>query len=131
MGSNGFDESAKDALWKHYQMKRDYFENMKKQLLNAFQMAAHPDVSQDILENVNFQTKLELFSNYAEDPQNVDVNWEILFGMKVNKYITASLSTQLIYDDNTIIKVDNNDDGIIDIFDIVLIASYFGWLGSS
>lgn len=68
----------------------------------------------DILENVNLQTKLELFSNYLEDPQNVDVNWEVLIAMKVNQYITATLSTQLIYDDNTIIGVDNNDDGIID-----------------
>jgi hypothetical protein len=68
----------------------------------------------DILENVNFSTKLELFSNYLEDPQNVDVSWDVLIAMKVNKYITATLSTQLIYDDNTIIAVDNNDDGIID-----------------
>ncbi len=34
--------------------------------------------------------------------------------MNVNKYITVNLSTQLIYDDNTIITKDNNDDGIID-----------------
>ncbi len=68
----------------------------------------------DILENVNLMTKLELFSNYMEDPQNVDVNWEVLIAMKVNKYITATLSTQLIYDDNTILTIDNNDDGIID-----------------
>ena len=68
----------------------------------------------DILENVNLQTKLELFSNYREEPQNIDVNWEVLIAMKVNKYITANLSTQLIYDDNTIITEDNNDDGIID-----------------
>ncbi len=70
--------------------------------------------NKDILENVNLQTKLELFSNYLEEPQNVDVNWEVLIAMKVNQYITATLSTQLIYDDNTIIAVDNNDDGIID-----------------
>lgn len=68
----------------------------------------------DILENVNFVTKLELYSNYLESPQNIDVNWEILVAMKVNKYITATISTQLIYDDNTIITIDNDDDGIID-----------------
>jgi hypothetical protein len=66
------------------------------------------------MENVNFTTKLELFSNYLEDAQNVDLNWETAFAMKVNKYITATLSTQLIYDDNTIINIDKNDDGIID-----------------
>lgn len=55
----------------------------------------------DVFENVNLLTKLDLFSNYAEDPQNVDVNWEVLVSMKVNKWLNASISTQLIYDDNT------------------------------
>ncbi|MBL0342601.1 MAG: DUF3078 domain-containing protein [Bacteroidetes bacterium] len=68
----------------------------------------------DVLENVTLMTKLELFSNYIDNPQNVDVNWEVLISMKVNKYITATLSTQLIYDDNTILTIDNNSDGIID-----------------
>lgn len=64
----------------------------------------------DIMKNVNFMTKLDLFSNYLEDPQNIDVNWEILLSVKVNKFITASIGTQLIYDDNTAILIykDNN-----------------------
>ncbi len=52
----------------------------------------------DIVKNVNFGTKLELFSNYFENPGNIDVNWEILIGMKINKYLSASISTQMIYD---------------------------------
>ncbi len=68
----------------------------------------------EILENINLTTKLELFTNYLEDPQNIDVNWEVLLAMKVNKFITATLSTQLIYDDNTILTIDNDNDGIID-----------------
>ncbi|MBK7965299.1 MAG: DUF3078 domain-containing protein [Bacteroidetes bacterium] len=55
----------------------------------------------DVVKNVNFMTKLDLFSNYQEDPQNVDVNWEVLISMKVNSIISVSLGTQLIYDDNT------------------------------
>lgn len=65
----------------------------------------------DIMKNVNFMTKLDLFSNYQEDPQNIDVNWEVLLSVKVNKYITASIGTQLIYDDNTqilLFKESNN-----------------------
>lgn len=52
----------------------------------------------DIMKNVNFGTKLELFNNYFENPENIDVNWEVLIGMKVNKYLSASISTQMIYD---------------------------------
>lgn len=68
----------------------------------------------DIMENVNLKAKAELFSNYMEDPQNVDVNAEVMIVMKVNKYISANISAQVIYDDNTIIGVDKNDDGVID-----------------
>jgi hypothetical protein len=68
----------------------------------------------DIMENINLQSKLELFSNYAENPDHVDVNWEVLIAMKVNKYISATLSTQLIYDHDVDIAVDTNGDDIID-----------------
>ncbi len=66
----------------------------------------------DIFTNVNFKTKLELFSNYLEKPQNIDVNWETLISMKVNKYISATFSTTLIYDDNIKIPIDKNNDGL-------------------
>lgn len=59
----------------------------------------------DIVQNVNFMTKLDLFSNYQEEPQNIDVNWEVLISMKVNSFISVSLGTQLIYDDNTKINL--------------------------
>jgi hypothetical protein len=39
----------------------------------------------DIIENVNFSTKLDLFSNYLDNPQNLDINWEVLITMKINK----------------------------------------------
>ncbi len=68
----------------------------------------------NVMENITLQTKLELFSNYLETPQNIDINWETLISMKVNKLISATLSTHLIYDDDIEITIDKNDDGIID-----------------
>ncbi|MBK6985919.1 MAG: DUF3078 domain-containing protein [Bacteroidetes bacterium] len=59
-----------------------------------------------VMENITFQTVLELFSNYLNNPQNVDVNWTTLTTFKVNKFISATLATQLIYDDD--IKVLRN-----------------------
>ncbi len=55
----------------------------------------------DIWKNVNLNTKLELFSNYIEDPQNVDVNWDTMIGLKVNDWLSASFGLQILYDDNT------------------------------
>ena len=68
----------------------------------------------EVLENITLQTKADLFSNYMNEPQNVDVNWETLIAMKVNKYITVNLTTHLIYDHDIKFDVDRNDDGEID-----------------
>lgn len=52
----------------------------------------------DLAENVALMTKVDLFSNYINNPQNVDVNWETLISMKINEYMSATIATQLIYD---------------------------------
>jgi len=68
----------------------------------------------DLMENITFQTKLDLFSNYLHNPQNIDVSWETLLTMKVNKFFSATLTTHLIYDDDIVISIDKNEDGIIE-----------------
>ena len=72
------------------------------------------DFSQEFLKNVAFSTKIDLFSNYAHNPQNIDVSWETLIAMKINKYISVSLNTHLLYDDDVKIAVDRNNDEMID-----------------
>jgi hypothetical protein len=54
----------------------------------------------DIMKNVNFMSKLDLFSDYRHNPQNIIIGWENNILMKVNKYISLSLASMLIYDDN-------------------------------
>ena len=66
----------------------------------------------DLMENIKLQTRLELYSSYNNNPSNIDVNWENRLDMKVNKFISVSLITELIYDDDIMIAVDRNDDGI-------------------
>jgi hypothetical protein len=73
------------------------------------------DFKGEFMKNVSFTTKIDLFSNYAENPQNIDVSWENQIAMKVNKYISVNFNTHLLYDDNTKIKVDRNDDGVLDL----------------
>ena len=58
---------------------------------------------------------MELFSNYRHNPQNIDVNWENIIGFKVNKYISASITIQMYYDDDVKLRIDKNKDGSIDI----------------
>ncbi|MBS1646768.1 MAG: DUF3078 domain-containing protein [Bacteroidetes bacterium] len=59
---------------------------------------ARMQFQKDIMTNVNFATMVEVFSNYLKNPQNIYVNWTTLTSMKVNKFISATFSTQLIYD---------------------------------
>jgi len=70
--------------------------------------------AKEVMENITLKTELDLFSNYVDKPENIDVNWEVLLNMKVNKYISASISTQLVYDNDIQIGVDSNGDGVID-----------------
>ncbi len=52
----------------------------------------------DVAKNINLQTRLELFNNYDNIGQNIDVNWQTLLNLKVNKFVAVSLINQLIYD---------------------------------
>jgi hypothetical protein len=68
------------------------------------------DFKSEFLKNVTFTTKIDLFSNYIKNPQNIVVNWENLIAFKVNKFISANISTQLIYDDKIKVPVVRNGD---------------------
>jgi hypothetical protein len=53
------------------------------------------------LKNFNYQTTLNGFSNYEKEPQKLDWNWEVQLGMKLNKFISANVKTNLLYDVET------------------------------
>ncbi|NVK64180.1 MAG: DUF3078 domain-containing protein [Flavobacteriales bacterium] len=56
--------------------------------------------NRELVKNIEMKSKLELFSNYIENPENIDVNAEVLFSFKVNSWFSASLMWNLIYDDD-------------------------------
>ena len=60
-----------------------------------------------IATNVDMVSALGLFSDYLDKPQNIDVNWDLRVNMKINKYLSANLITNMIYDDN--IKIDGKN----------------------
>lgn len=64
-----------------------------------------------IMENIEMKTRIELFSNYINNPQNIDVNAENIFAFKVNKWFSASLQWNLQYDDDIIIRDVNGKNG--------------------
>ena len=50
---------------------------------------------------------LTLFSDYLNNPQNVQIKWDFRTDFKINKFLSTSLKTNLIYDDN--IKIADKD----------------------
>ncbi|MCP4909904.1 MAG: DUF3078 domain-containing protein [Bacteroidetes bacterium] len=56
--------------------------------------------SKEIFENVTFGSKLEMFSDYLSNPQNIDVNWQVNVTLKVNSWLNVNINTELIYDDD-------------------------------
>ena len=81
------------------------FENTRMEIGGYLRL----NYKKQIMENITYQTNLGLFSNYANNPQNIDVKWDNILNMKVNKYISASITTSLIYDDDVDIAVLKDD----------------------
>ncbi|MBX3256982.1 MAG: DUF3078 domain-containing protein [Chitinophagaceae bacterium] len=51
-------------------------------------------------ENIAYQGRLDLFSNYLHNPQNIDLYLTNVLLLKVTKYITVNFSLDMIYDDD-------------------------------
>ncbi len=60
--------------------------------------------NKSLMKNIDLKSRFELFSNYTDKPQNIDVNAEILLLFKVNKLFSATTQFTLIYDDDIKIK---------------------------
>ena len=69
------------------------------------------DLNKDLTKNINLTSSLELFTDYLHNFGNIDVNWNLLLTLKVNKWLATTINLNLIYDDDIIIKSDKNDPG--------------------
>ena len=58
--------------------------------------------NKEIAKNIVYTSRLDLFSNYKSNPQNVDLYFTNVLAMKVNKYISANIALDLLYDDDAI-----------------------------
>lgn len=62
----------------------------------------------NIIKNVNFRSRIDLFSDYTHNPQNVDFLMNNFLSFRINKFISATYSLDLIYDDDIRLFGDNN-----------------------
>jgi hypothetical protein len=67
--------------------------------LGAFMSA---ELNKNVMTNVTLKSRFDAFSNYKDKPGNVDIFWTNILAMKVNKYLSANIALDFLYDDNAI-----------------------------
>lgn len=61
-----------------------------------------------IMENVNLENRLALYTDYINKFGNIDVNWFCQAEMTINKYVKTTVGIHTIYDDDIKTKVQEN-----------------------
>lgn len=69
------------------------------------------NIQRELVENVFLTSDITFFSNYLKNPQNIDIIYQGKLDIVANKFITVSLSLNLIYDDDVEIPVYKDTDG--------------------
>lgn len=68
-------------------------------------------ISKEIFKNVKLNTSADFFTDYLENFGVIDVNWNLTALFQVNKYITCTVTTNLIYDQDISIVLEKNNKG--------------------
>ncbi|MFT3979753.1 MAG: DUF3078 domain-containing protein [Ferruginibacter sp.] len=71
-----------------------------KGIRNELGAFASTSYMKTIGKNAAFKSKLDLFSNYRHNPQNIDIYWTNTLTAKVTKFINFNLQLDMIYDDD-------------------------------
>jgi hypothetical protein len=77
-----------------------------EKILEEMGLSAKVSVNATVCKNVTVQSSLSLFTPYNKDFGNFVVDWDVLFLLKVNSFLSATVNTNLKYDD----KVTTTDD---------------------
>lgn len=72
-------------------------------------------IYKDVLlnERLSLISSLGLFSNYLENPQNIDINFNAAVDLAITKKLSLNLTTETLYDDNINVIVSDNGDGMV------------------
>ena len=91
--------------------KAKYGNDVGNSIRSEFGAYAKISIKKEILENVTISTQADFFSDYLHNFGTIDVNWNLMLLMKVNKFITATVTTNLIYDEDISIVLQKNNLG--------------------
>lgn len=69
-------------------------------ILNEFGANVRAEVNTTIWKRLSLYSRLELYSNYLHNPQNIDISWDIQLNYALTNWLTANLHVNMIYDDD-------------------------------
>ncbi len=66
----------------------------------AFQFGAYLTARYSVAlsKSVDYRTRLDLYSNYLDEPDHVDILWDNIIAFKISKYLGGSLGVTMVYD---------------------------------
>jgi len=73
----------------------------------------------EINKVLTYKGRLDLFSNYRHNPQNVDLNMSNTLNAKISKILSATWGLDLIYDDDAKLFGDNNSSPALQVKSVV------------
>lgn len=73
-----------------------------KRSRNEFGAFLSAEFNKEIMTNVVYKSRLDAFSNYKQKPGNIDIYWTNILAMKVNRFLSANIALDFLYDDNAI-----------------------------
>ena len=69
----------------------------------GFNLSAYYKTS--VMENILMENILTLYSDYLHNPQNIDVDYQVNFFVKVNKNVSVNVAFHTVIDDNASSKI--------------------------
>ena len=69
--------------------------------------------------NITYRSRLDLFSNYKNNPENIDLFMTNVLSFKINKYLSATYNLDLIYDDDLRIFGENKTSAALQVKSIL------------
>jgi hypothetical protein len=83
-------------------------ETSRYEIGGYLKLNAHWEISQEI----SYDVRLDFFSNFMDNPQNIDIYSDHVIALKVNSWLTTTISATFIYDDDiTLTKNPQEVDG--------------------
>jgi Protein of unknown function (DUF3078) len=99
--------------------KASYGVDTGKNVINQLGAFATVNYQKELVKNLTYRSRLDMFSNYKKNPWNVDVYMTNVLAIKVFKMLSFNWSFDVIYDDDTRIFGDEKNSPALQLKSIV------------